>query len=69
MKVLPMNTLDKVDARRMSDVQLASMGVRLFNRDDLVLQCIACGETWTPQLDSGGKLPFDYWLCPAKCNR
>ncbi len=35
---------------------------------ELVLQCNKCGETWAPQLDSGGRLSFDYWICPAQCN-
>jgi hypothetical protein len=53
----------------MSDSELSMLGVRMLNRKDLVLECAKCAETWVPQLDSSGKLPFDYWLCPAKCNR
>jgi len=60
---------DKVDVRQMPDAELAQLGVRLINRLDVTLQCTACMETWSPQLDSNGKLAFDYWVCPANCNR
>lgn len=59
---------DKEDVRHMTDAQLAKMGLRLVKKADLVLECITCGERWSPQLDSTGKLPFDYWICPIKCN-
>jgi hypothetical protein len=53
----------------MPEEELAELGVRLVNRQDVVLECANCSETWSPQLDSNGKLPFDYWACPANCNR
>jgi len=68
MKVVERARIDKQDLRYMSDTDLAGLGVRMVNRADLVLGCNMCGETWAPQLDASGKLPFDYWLCPAKCN-
>ena len=68
MKVIDRALIDKQDLRCMSDTDLSALGVRMVNRTDLVLGCSACGETWTPHLESTGKLPFDYWLCPAKCN-
>jgi hypothetical protein len=69
MKVLDRSCVDKEDVRHMTDAELAKLGVRLVNRQDLILQCVACMEKWSPQLDSNGKLPFDYWACPANCNR
>jgi len=68
MKVSGRPWLDKQDVRHMTDAELSDLGIRLVNRTDVVLQCVACGETWVPQLDSDGKLPFDYWVCPARCN-
>lgn len=59
---------DKEDVRHMTDAQLAMMGIALVNRNNLSLRCVTCGEIWAPQLDSTGKLPFDYWLCPTRCN-
>ena len=68
MRVLDRNLVDKEDVRHMSEEQLTRLGVRLVDRDDMSLECLACGHTWTPQLDCDGKLAFDYWLCPAQCN-
>lgn len=68
MKAVDRETIDKEDVRHMSEVQLARLGVRRLRSDDVILQCVTCGETWLPQLDSSGKLPFDYWYCPRKCN-
>ena len=69
MRTIDRPAIDKQDLRCMSDSELSMLGVRMLNRKDLVLECAKCAETWVPQLDSSGKLPFDYWLCPAKCNR
>jgi hypothetical protein len=59
----------KDDPRRLSGVQLARLGVRLLNKFDLMMQCVTCGETWSPATDSRGKLLPGYWYCPNKCNR
>jgi hypothetical protein len=68
MRVMNRAGIDKQDLRHMSDPELSALGLRMANRTDLILECNSCGETWTPQLDSSGKLPFDYWCCPARCN-
>jgi ribosomal protein L44E len=68
MRVIDRAGIDKQDLRYMNRMELSELGVRIVNRTDLVLECSECGETWAPQLDASGKLPFDYWLCPAKCN-
>ena len=68
MKTLDLTGIDKQDLRSMSEDDLSARGVRMVNRSDLVLGCLKCGETWAPQLDAGGKLPFDFWHCPAGCN-
>jgi hypothetical protein len=58
----------KQDPRRMSGVQLARLGVQILNRYDLVLKCVTCGETWSPQVDRKGALVAGYWCCPNRCN-
>ncbi len=68
MKVSDHPGLDKQDVRHMTDAELSDLGIQLVNRADVILKCVGCGEAWTPQLDSDGKLPFDYWICPARCN-
>ena len=69
MKVQERSYIDKEDLRHMPAPELTRLGVNLLNRQEVVLQCRTCRETWTPQLDSNGKLPFNYWVCPAGCNR
>jgi hypothetical protein len=69
MRVVDRSVVDKEDVRHMTGAELARLGVRLLNKQDLILQCVTCSETWSPQLDSNGKLQFDYWVCPANCNR
>jgi hypothetical protein len=69
MKTLARNRVDKEDVRHMAETKLASLGVRMRNHEDFVLQCLKCGETWSPQLDSDGKLPFDAFVCPVGCNQ
>jgi hypothetical protein len=68
MKTLARNRVDKEDVRHMADAELASLDVRLLKREELVLECMKCGETWSPQLGDDGKLLFDAFLCPAGCN-
>ena len=68
MRVSDRTGLDKQDVRQMAEAELAELGIALVNRADVVLKCIKCGEAWVPQLDSDGKLSFDYWVCPLRCN-
>jgi hypothetical protein len=67
--VLARNRVDREDVRRIPASELAQLGVRLLNSQEFILQCTTCEETWSPQLDSDGKLPFDAFVCPAGCNR
>ena len=55
-------------ARHLSDVQLARMGVVFLSKEDHILQCMSCGQTWTlgPDRRTFG---LDNWLCPNQCNR
>ena len=42
MKATDPNCMDKEDLRHLSDAELQRMGVRLLNRQDVVLQCRHC---------------------------
>ena len=68
MRLLDRAATDKEDVRHMNAAELASLGIAILDKQDLILQCTRCGQTWSPQLDANGKLPFDYWLCPRTCN-
>lgn len=61
-------SMDKQDLRHMDEAGLAQLGILRVDAGDLVLECRNCGERWEPQLDAAGKLPYDFWICPARCN-
>ena len=69
MRTVERICIEKAELRAMSDAQLAHLGVRMESRPDTVLECVVCGQRWSPAINSEGKLPFDYWVCPARCNR
>lgn len=69
MRVLEQAAVDKEDVRRMDDIQLARMGVRLEDRQNITFRCMTCNGTWSPDVDFSGKLPFHFWVCPLKCNQ
>jgi hypothetical protein len=68
MRAVERVCLDKAELRAITDAQLAQLGIRMNNRPETVLECMSCGHKWSPEIDSSGKLPFDYWICPARCN-
>jgi hypothetical protein len=37
-------------------------------RAHIFLQCDNCGSTWSPNIQTGGRLPKGYWRCPNRCN-
>jgi len=37
-------------------------------REGIFLQCNSCGSTWSPNIQSGDRLPKGYWRCPNRCN-
>lgn len=44
-------------------------GATLINPERIVLKCNVCGECWSPNIRTGGRLPAKYWLCPNLCNK
>ena len=68
MRVLEHEPHAKEDSRLLSAVQLARLGVQILNKYDLSLQCMTCGEVWSPQRDPDGRLAPGFWQCPHKCN-
>ena len=51
-----------------TDSTSSSDGKGSVNRQEALLECKICGVKWTPEIDSNGKLPYNYWVCPTKCN-
>lgn len=64
-----MPTLTERPAQRLlSAAQLEKLGVRIQNKFDLSLECLSCGEVWTPQCHPDETFPRGYWKCPNRCN-
>ena len=68
MRLLDRTLTDKEDVRHLTSAELASLGIAILDKQDLLLKCNNCGQTWLPALDANGKLSFNYWLCPRSCN-
>ena len=47
---------------------LKHRNVTLIDERRTWLQCNACGQTWSPNIQEGGRLPKGYWKCPHGCN-
>lgn len=53
----------------MSEGKQQNVGVELVNfPDNIRIKCITCRIKWSPELDSKGRLPKNYWKCPNGCN-
>ena len=57
-----------VRPKRVTDGELAKVGVRIIDRDSVLLECVRRGHRWTPKLMAGGRMPTGWWRCPNGCN-
>jgi hypothetical protein len=48
--------------------ELSKAGVEIVDEASVHLRCQACGQVWSPNFLSGGRLPKGYWHCPNGCN-
>jgi hypothetical protein len=54
--------------KRLTSGELKKVGVNLLDKRKIKLECKKCGQIWSPNFQSGGKLPKGYWRCPNGCN-
>jgi hypothetical protein len=47
---------------------LKTKNVTLLDEQRTILKCNNCGQPWSPNIQSGGRLPRGYWKCPNRCN-
>ena len=33
------------------------------------IECLVCGQRWSPNIQPGGRMPRNYRVCPNKCSR
>ena len=60
--------LDRQELRKMPPEQQASLGIEVLNGDDPLLRCVACGQTWCPDVTAAGTIDPMEFICPRKCN-
>ncbi len=48
--------------------ELNKVGIILLSERNLTLECVECGQIWSPTLREGGQLPSGYWKCTNGCN-
>ena len=44
---------------------LAKVGVEVADKYTLLLRCMTCGCTWTPDMKPSGRMPHGWWRCPS----
>jgi len=55
-------------AVRMTTASLLTVSVDLVSIVTTTLRCRQCGSVWSPNLLPAGRLPRNWWHCPAGCN-
>lgn len=63
-----MGAVTREDAERCMRTRLTKVDVELMDFSRVLLRCKKCGQHWSPNLLSGGRLPRGYWQCPNACN-
>jgi hypothetical protein len=54
--------------KRLTSGEMKKVGVNLLGKRNIKLECKKCGQAWSPNFQSGGRLPKGYWKCPNGCN-
>jgi hypothetical protein len=54
--------------KRFCESGMAKVAVAIVDQNRMLLKCQKCGQVWSPNLRSGGRLPRGYWQCPNGCN-
>ncbi len=53
---------------RLTPGALAKRGIELTDPSRLRFRCLVCRHTWSPNIQTGGRLPRGWWRCPGDCN-
>lgn len=54
--------------KSMTESELAKVGVVVVDLSAARLKCKKCGQVWSPMIQTGGRMPKNYWRCPNGCN-
>jgi hypothetical protein len=63
-----MDSTKRAYPKRLTDGEMAKVGVEIIDRNRKRLRCMNCGHIWWPCLVPGGRLPKRYWRCENGCN-
>jgi excisionase family DNA binding protein len=53
---------------RFTASEMERWGVEIVDEETTRLRCMSCGQSWSPNIQPGGRLPNRYWQCPNGCN-
>jgi hypothetical protein len=42
--------------------------IKLLDASHLHFECEKCGQIWSPNIQTGGRMPRGWWKCPNGCN-
>jgi hypothetical protein len=54
--------------KHLTERELHKFSVEIIDKHSMRLRCEKCGEVWSPNLGTLGRLPSGYWRCPNGCN-
>jgi hypothetical protein len=54
--------------KKYSRTELARVGVEAVDSSNPKLRCMGCGQTWSLNIQTGGRMSNGYWRCPNRCN-
>ena len=55
-------------AERQWTGRLRRVGVKVLDSEGSHLRCMKCGQDWSPNIQTGGRMPARFWNCPNGCN-
>ncbi len=56
--------------KKLTKAEMAKVRVEYDgNPSHIRLICMQCKQTWSPNIQPGGRLPNRYWQCPNGCNK
>ena len=54
--------------RRWSNTELNRVGVEVVDPHCGSFLCQECGSVWSPDIQTGGRMPRGWWRCPRGCH-
>lgn len=52
----------------MPRISLEKARIESIDENRLIYRCKECGQIWSPNIQTGGRIPRGWWRCPNGCN-